>query len=178
MFASGHAPAGKIAGDLYRLGLNRNLMRALELKIPPPVVALLVAAAMWGISLTTPSVEAPALARVVAAIAIALAGVGFAIAGSLAFRRAKTTVNPLKPETTTSLVTSGVYRFTRNPMYIGLALVLLGWAVFVSSALALLGPLVFILYLSRFQIVPEERVLSGMSGTAYSAYQAKVRRWL
>ena len=101
MFASGHAPAGKIAGDLYRLGLNRNLMRALELKIPPPVVALLVAAAMWGISLTTPSVEAPALARVVAAIAIALAGVGFAIAGSLAFRRAKTTVNPLKPETTT-----------------------------------------------------------------------------
>jgi protein-S-isoprenylcysteine O-methyltransferase Ste14 len=174
MFASGHAPAGKIAGDLYRLGLNRNLMRALELKIPPPVVALLVATAMWGISLTTPSAEA----GVVAAIAIALAGVGFAIAGSLAFRRAKTTVNPLKPETTTSLVTSGVYRFTRNPMYIGLALVLLGWAVFVSSALALLGPLVFILYMSRFQIVPEERVLSGMFGTAYSAYQAKVRRWL
>jgi protein-S-isoprenylcysteine O-methyltransferase Ste14 len=153
-------------------------MQALELKIPPPVVALLVAAAMWGISLATPSVEVPALVRVVAAIAIALAGVGTVIAGALAFRRAKTTVNPLKPETTSSLVTSGVYRFTRNPMYVGLALVLLSWAVFVSSALALLGPLVFVLYINRFQVVPEERVLSSMFGAAYSAYQAKVRRWL
>jgi protein-S-isoprenylcysteine O-methyltransferase Ste14 len=153
-------------------------MQALELKIPPPVVALLVAVAMWGISLATPSVEVPALVRVVAAIAIASAGVGTAIAGVLAFRRAKTTVNPLKPETTSSLVTSGVYRFTRNPMYVGLALVLLSWAVFVSSALALLGPLVFVLYINRFQVVPEERVLSSMFGAAYSAYQAKVRRWL
>jgi protein-S-isoprenylcysteine O-methyltransferase Ste14 len=153
-------------------------MQALELKIPPPAIALLVAAAMWGISLATPTVKVPALVRVVAAIAIALAGVGTATAGALAFRRANTTVNPLKPETTSSLVTSGVYRFTRNPMYAGLALVLLGWAVFVASALALLGPLAFILYISRFQVLPEERVLSRMFGAAYSAYRAKVRRWL
>jgi protein-S-isoprenylcysteine O-methyltransferase Ste14 len=153
-------------------------MNALELKIPPPVVALLIAAAMWGISLATLSAEVSAPIRVVAAIAIALAGVGIAISGTIAFRRARTTVNPLKPETTSSLVTSGVYRFTRNPMYVGLALLLLAWAAFLSSALALLGPLVFILYISRFQIVPEERVLSGMFGAAYSTYQAKVRRWL
>lgn len=133
---------------------------------------------MWGISLTTPPVEAPALVRLVAAIAIALAGVGIAIAGVVAFRRARTTVNPLKPEATSSLVISGVYGFTRNPMYVGLALVLLAWAVFLSSALALLGPLVFILYMNRFQIVPEERVLSGMFGDAYSTYQTNVRRWI
>lgn len=153
-------------------------MQTLELKIPPPVVALLIAAAMWGISFATPPVEVPALIRVVAAITIALAGVGTAISGVVALRRARTTVNPLKPETSSALVTSGVYRLTRNPMYIGLALVLLAWAVFVASALAFLGPLLFILYISRFQIVPEERVLSAMFSAAYSAYQVKVRRWL
>ena len=153
-------------------------MQALELKIPPPAVALLLALAMWGISLATATVEIPALIRAVAATAIALVGIGAAISGTVAFRRAKTTVNPLKPETTSSLVTGGIYRFTRNPMYVGLAVVLLAWAVFVSSPLALLGPLVFILYMTRFQIIPEERVLSAMFGTAYSEYQAKVRRWL
>ena len=153
-------------------------MRALELKIPPPIVALLIAAAMWGISLAAPAAPLPFTIRVVAAIAIALAGVAFSIAGVAAFRRAKTTLNPLKPGTSSSLVTSGVYRFTRNPMYVGLALGLLGWAVFLSSAWSLLGPLVFLLYVTRFQIVPEERALSGIFGAAYSEYQARVRRWL
>ncbi len=153
-------------------------MQSLELKIPPPVVALIIAAAMWGLSLTTPSVAVPALVRLVAAIAMALAGVGIAIAGIIAFRQARTSVNPLKPEAASSLVTFGVYRHTRNPMYVGLALALLAWAVFVSSALAPLGPVAFVLYMNRFQIGPEERVLSGMFGAAYASYQASVRRWL
>ena len=153
-------------------------MRALELKIPPPVVALLTAAAMWGISLATPSVHVPALIRLVAAITIAVAGAATAISGTAAFRRANTTVNPLKPETTSFLVTSGIYRLTRNPMYLGLVLVLLAWAVFLSCPWTLLGLLVFIVYMTRFQIMPEERVLSSMFGAAYSAYRAKVRRWL
>ena len=153
-------------------------MHALELKIPPPIVALLIAAAMWGVALATPGTALPAKFRLVATIAIALGGVSMAIAGVAAFRRAKTTLHPLQPETTSSLVTSGVYRFTRNPMYVGLALVLLAWAVFLSSAWSLLGPLVFILYMTRFQIMPEERVLSGIFGAPYFEYQAKVRRWL
>ena len=153
-------------------------MHALELKVPPPIVALLIAATMWGVSVATPGTPLPVKIRLVATIAIALAGVAIAIAGVAAFRRAKTTVHPLKPETSSSLVTSGVYRFTRNPMYVGLTFVLLAWAVFLSSAWSLLGPLVFILYMTRFQIVPEERVLSGIFGAAYSEYQAKVRRWL
>jgi protein-S-isoprenylcysteine O-methyltransferase Ste14 len=156
----------------------RRLMQALELKIPPPVVALLVAVAMWGISWAMPSAVVPMPIRVSLAIVIALAGVGIAISGALAFRRARTTVSPLKPETTSSLVTDGAYRFTRNPMYVGVALVLVAWAVFLISPLALLGPLVFILYIGRFQIVPEERVLSALFGAAYSAYRAKVRRWI
>ena len=133
---------------------------------------------MWGISLVTPAAAIPAPIRVAVALAIALAGIGVALSGVIGFRRAKTTVNPLKPETTTSLVTSGVYRFTRNPMYVGLAMALLALAVFFSSPAAVSGPLVFILYMTRFQIVPEERALSAMFGATYSTYRARVRRWL
>jgi protein-S-isoprenylcysteine O-methyltransferase Ste14 len=152
--------------------------RALELKIPPPVVAALTAGAMWGISLAAPLLEAPIFIRVVTAGAIVLAGVGFILAGVVSFRRAKTTVNPLRPETASSLVCSGIYRVTRNPMYVGLLIVLVAWAVFLSSAWALLGPLIFLLYMNRFQIAPEERVLSELFGASYSNYKAGVRRWL
>jgi len=153
-------------------------MQALELKIPPPAVAVLIASAMWEISMVLPLLEVPALIRVATAVIVALAGFGFSIAGVISFRRARTTINPMKPETTSSLVCSGIYGVTRNPMYVGLLFVLVAWAVFLSSAWALLGPLVFVLYMNRFQIAPEERVLSGMFGTDYTAYKARVRRWL
>jgi protein-S-isoprenylcysteine O-methyltransferase Ste14 len=153
-------------------------MRALELKIPPPLVALLMAVAMWGVSLATTAIAVPAFVRVGAAIALALAGGGISLVGTIAFRRARTTVNPMKPQSTSSLVTGGIYKFTRNPMYVGLLFVLLAWGVFLSSGWALVGPLVFVLYINRFQIAPEEKVLSLMFGSAYSAYMARVRRWL
>lgn len=153
-------------------------MKSLELKIPPPAVAALIAAAMWGISLITPLLDVPLFTRVSAAIVLALTGGGFSLAGVISFRRAKTTVNPMKPETATSLVSSGIYSVTRNPMYVGLLLVLLAWAIYLSSAWALLGPVGFVLYISRFQIAPEERVLSTLFGSEYTAYQSKVRRWL
>jgi protein-S-isoprenylcysteine O-methyltransferase Ste14 len=153
-------------------------MNSLELKIPPPAVAALVAAIMWGISLITPLLEIALFTRVSAAIIFALAGSGFSLAGVISFRRAKTTVNPMKPETATSLVSTGIYRVTRNPMYVGLLLVLIAWAAYLTSAWALLGPLGFVLYISRFQIAPEERVLSTLFGAEYTAYQSKVRRWL
>ena len=153
-------------------------MQALELKIPPPAFAVLIVGAMWGISLVAPLLEVPAFVRAAAAATIALAGGGFSLAGVISFRRAKTTVNPMKPETTSSLVCSGVYRLTRNPMYLGVLFILVAWAVLLSSAWALLGPLAFVLYINRFQIAPEERALSAMFDTGYSAYRSRVRRWL
>jgi len=116
--------------------------------------------------------------RSLAFAAIALAGGATALAGDLAFKRAETTVNPFKPQNTSSLVTSGVYRFTRNPMYLGLLMVVLGWGAFLCSALALLGPVAFVTYITRFQIVPEERVLLAKFGMTYAAYIGRVRRWL
>ena len=150
----------------------------LELKVPPPAVGALVGVAMWFASRVGPSLELPLLARSIAFTVIALAGAATGLAGNLAFKRARTTPNPFKPQSTSSLVTTGVYRVTRNPMYLGLLLVLLGWAAFLCSALALLGPVGFVAYIARFQIVPEERVLQAKFGVAYSEYLARVRRWL
>lgn len=157
---------------------GHHLMHALELKVPPPVVALLVAAAMWGIAVIGAPIEVADVVRHVIAATVAFAGGCVSVAGVIWFRRAKTTVNPLKPENTSSLVTTGIYRFTRNPMYLGLFLVLLAWAVFLSSAWALAGPIAFVLYIDRFQILPEERVLVTIFGGTYAEYKARVRRWL
>jgi len=153
-------------------------MRVLELKIPPPGVALLIGAAMWFGSEFGPSLQLPFAVRVSAFAAVALAGGMVALAGDLEFKRAKTTINPFKPQNASTLVTTGVYRHTRNPMYVGLSLVVLGWAAFLCSAVALVGPVAFVLYISRFQIAPEERVLSSKFGAAYEEYTARVRRWL
>ena len=153
-------------------------MQALELKIPPPAVAALLAVAMWFSSRFGPSVELPLLARSIAFGVIVFAGAAMGVAGNVAFKRARTTPNPFRPQQASSLVTTGIYRYTRNPMYVGLCLVLLGWAAFLGAAFALLGPVAFVAYIARFQILPEERALSAKFGAAYSEYVAQVRRWL
>ena len=153
-------------------------MSSLELKVPPPLVALCVALLMWLTSLVVAPFEVPLLLRVSAALLLAFMGLGFSLSGLVSFMRAKTTINPTKPTSTSSLVSTGVYRFTRNPMYLGLLLVLLGWATFLANAVAFVFAPLFVLYINRFQITPEERALSSMFGAEFSAYKARVRRWL
>jgi len=94
------------------------------------------------------------------------------------FHRAKTTVNPLKPEASTALVTGGIYRWTRNPMYLAMLLLLLAWACIVSNWAALAILPLFVAYLNRFQIGPEERALQARFGAEFESYRRKVRRWL
>jgi protein-S-isoprenylcysteine O-methyltransferase Ste14 len=153
-------------------------LQTLELKIPPPVVALLVGIVTWGISRLTPSWQVPPVARAWVALAMAAIAVAFSISAVFAFRRARTTVNPTTPEAASSLVSSGVFAITRNPMYVGLLFALTAWAAFLSSGWALVGLPVFAAYIHRFQITPEERALSARFGPKYSDYRAKVRRWL
>ena len=128
--------------------------------------------------LLTPTFEVDASPRIAVAIAIALVGGAFSAAGVTAFRRASTTLNPTKPEAASSLVTGGIYRITRNPMYVGLLFVLIGWTVFLCAPWVLAGPLAFVAYMTHFQIAPEERVLASIFGEAYASYKARVRRWL
>lgn len=159
-------------------GLIINVMRTLELRIPPPIVALLVALAMWGVARGSTALAAPELLRLPLAITLALVGAAFDVLALISFRRAKTTVNPMKPQSTSSIVESGIYRVTRNPMYVGLVFILCSWAVFLWSWWALLGPFAFAAYIGRFQIAPEEKALSASFGAEYLAYKARVRRWL
>lgn len=153
-------------------------MRQLELKIPPPALALLAALAMWGLASLGQPFGLSAGLRVAFAVALACAGAGLGLAGILSFRRARTTLDPMHPDQATSLVTGGVYRRTRNPMYLSLLLYLCAWAAYLASWPALLVLPAFVLYMDRFQILPEERALSGRFGREYAAYQAQVRRWL
>jgi protein-S-isoprenylcysteine O-methyltransferase Ste14 len=153
-------------------------MKTLELKIPPPIVALLGAVAMWGIASVSPSLDIPLFIRKVTAGVLLLVAAGIALPGFVAFIRARTTINSMKPKATSSLVTGGIYRFTRNPMYVSVLFILVSWAIFLSSPWALIGTVAFVLYINRFQIKPEERVLAVMFGTAYSEYKGRVRRWL
>ena len=153
-------------------------MRFLELRIPPPIVGLIIAGGMWTVAHLPPIVQFPRLGRLSVALVLGVIGVAVAVGGVISFRRAATTVSPLKPETSAALVSTGVYSFTRNPMYLGMALALVAWAVYLSSVWSLLGPVLFALYITRFQIVPEERVLDRLFGGSFAAYKKRVRRWL
>ncbi|UVJ43632.1 isoprenylcysteine carboxylmethyltransferase family protein [Pseudomonas sp. LS1212] len=154
-------------------------MRWLENRIPPPLVATLFGLLIWLAARQLPGgLELAIEWRLGAALAVLLAGAGVCLAGVLSFRRARTTVNPLKPETASALVSSGIYRYTRNPMYLGFAIALLAWSIFLAWPLALLGVLGFALYMNRFQIGPEERALSALFGADFHQYCGRVRRWL
>lgn len=150
----------------------------LELKVPPPVVALAFGLLMWLASLLVAPVEVPLGYRAGVAAALATISVIVGLAGIISFLRARTTINPTKPGAASSMVTSGVFRLSRNPMYLGLLLCLLAWAVYLSSWLALLFVPLFVVYLNRFQIEPEERAMLALFGREYDSYKARVRRWL
>jgi protein-S-isoprenylcysteine O-methyltransferase Ste14 len=153
-------------------------MRVLELKIPPPAVALLTAVLMWLASHFAPTLAFVFPASNLLPLGLAAIGLLVAISGVVTFRRARTTLNPTKPETSSSLVTGGMYKCTRNPMYLGLLLELTAWAIFLSNWLAFLFLPVFVVYMNRFQIVPEEQALTLLFAREFVAYQSRVRRWL
>lgn len=153
-------------------------MAWLEHRIPPPIVGALTGLAMWGAAPLGPGWALPDALRLgLVALLVAL-GLAFDLAGLLAFRASRTTVNPLSPQKASALVTGGVYRVTRNPMYVGMACLLLAWALHLSAWLPVAGPALFVLYITRFQILPEERALQQLFGDAYTQYTSRVRRWL
>jgi len=152
-------------------------MPSLESRVPPPAIILVVAVFMWLIARAVSSFHFDIPAHNWLAVVLVAAGFVTGLSGVVTFRHAKTTLNPLKPHAS-SLVTWGVYAISRNPMYLGGLIMLLGWAIFLSNALTFLFLPVYVLYINRFQIAPEERVLTSLFGQTYVAYQARTRRWL
>jgi protein-S-isoprenylcysteine O-methyltransferase Ste14 len=151
---------------------------SLELKVPPLLVALILGASMWLLARLTPGLTAVLPYAGVAAGAVLLAGVAVALAGVVAFRSARTTVDPIHPDRASAMVTGGVYALTRNPMYVGFLLLLVAWAIWLGNLPACLGLPAFVKYMNRFQILPEERFLGSKFGAPYAEYLLRVRRWI
>jgi protein-S-isoprenylcysteine O-methyltransferase Ste14 len=139
---------------------------------------ILIAIVMGSVSSTAPGLDFTFRGAVPLATSAAIAGVIMSVSGVASFKRAGTSVNPLKPGSSSSLVCSGVYGFTRNPMYLGFLLMLVSWSIVLSNVLAFLVIPFFILYLNRFQIEPEELVLAARFGQEFVLYPTRVRRWL
>ena len=140
------------------------------------MVWLICALTMWGIARLLPFGVLPHLPGV--AIAVAGIGVGVGLAGLWSFHKARTTINPLDPSQATHFVSKGIYLLSRNPMYVGLVCCLIAWAIWLSYLLTWIGIPLFIAYMTRFQIIPEERALRMKFGKEYENYCLKVRRWL
>lgn len=148
------------------------------MRVPPPLIALIHLALMWVTAHFLHLWRFSFPFQPFAAAAIALVGISFAVLSFRAFQSVGTTASPIRIEEASALVTTGTYGITRNPMYLGLLLMLTGWFVFLGEGVNAAFLVLFITIISVVQIAPEERVLRQTFGDAYIAYCRKVRRWL
>ncbi|EDY81510.1 hypothetical protein VDG1235_1128 [Verrucomicrobiia bacterium DG1235] len=153
-------------------------MSFLELKIPPAILWLVFAALMKLLAAGTPHITLPHALRLTLFILSLALSAAIGAAGIWSFRKAKTTINPHRPHATSTLVTSGIYQHTRNPMYLSLFIALLGWAAYLSNPYAALLPIAFALTLNRLQIIPEERAMEKQFGQSFHEYKSRAGRWL
>lgn len=157
---------------------GRRVLGALDAKVPAPVLTAIVGAAMQAYAWQAGVIMDASSAHMVAGVALSLLSAALALAAMAVFYRARTTINPLDPRRARLLVTGGVYRWSRNPMYLSLLLLLVAFAIRLDAVLVWLGPCAFWAYVTRFQILPEERALAERFGAAYLAYCHRTPRWL
>ena len=150
----------------------------MELKIPPPLLALICAIVMWGISkmFRYASVESGVTGPL--SLFVLIVGLAIGLSAIVSFRKAKTTVNAMKPQNTTRLVDAGIYKLSRNPMYLGVLLILTSGAIWSGNSINLAVLIFFVGYITKFQIVPEEKALAELFPENFVAYKSKVRRWI
>ena len=149
----------------------------LELKIPPPVYLLLTGGTMWLLDSFLPVTEmipSPWNRLGYLFILLALLTDGTSL---MQFFRSQTTMNPVRPEKAKNLVTTGMYQITRNPMYVGLLFLLIGWGFLLGSFSPFLLLPIFIFLITTQQIIPEERILEEKFGQQYRDYKESVNRW-
>jgi protein-S-isoprenylcysteine O-methyltransferase Ste14 len=153
-------------------------MHTLELKIPPLALVILAGLFMWLGALYLPTLNFRFPFQPVLAWLLGLSGALICVLGVVEFRRAKTTVDPINPGAASSLVRTGIYRRTRNPMYVGFLLILAAWAIATGNFGSFLVLPAFVFYLNRFQIKPEERALTSVFGDDFKSYCAEAPRWI
>jgi protein-S-isoprenylcysteine O-methyltransferase Ste14 len=150
----------------------------MKLKIPPPLVALIFALAMWGVSVTISMASLESGLLIPLSLLVLVAGLSVNILAVMTFRRGNTTINPLKPDTASQLMRSGIYRLSRNPMYLGMLLILGAWTIWLGNLFNLTALPLFVWYMTKFQIIPEEMALAELFPDDFSAFKAEVRRWI
>lgn len=149
----------------------------MELKIPPPVYMLVFAGLMWLVDQYFPIYQWPINTNILSFVLIAMGGY-IDFSSLVKFIRAKTTINPMHPDYTKKLVTSGMYRVSRNPMYLGLLFLLSGWSLYLGSLSSFVVIPFFIFTITQMQIRPEEKILQQRFGQEYLDYKKRVPRWL
>ena len=148
----------------------------LNTKIPPPIIAILFAVMIFYFSDSFAYVDLPF--KIYISLFFVLLGFFITFSSARNFKKKETTVNPIKPEEASQLVTDGFFKITRNPMYLGMLLFLLGLSIYNGLIVGLVILPLFVGYITFFQIIPEERAMIKIFGEDYKAYMKKVRRWI
>ena len=148
----------------------------LNTKIPPPIVAILFAVMIFYFSDSFAHVDLPF--KIYISLFFVLLGFFITFSSARNFKKKETTVNPIKPEEASQLVTDGFFKITRNPMYLGMLLFLLGLSIYNGLIVGLVFLPLFVGYITFFQIIPEESAMIEIFGEDYKAYMKKVRRWI
>lgn len=150
----------------------------LNVPLPPPVLGGLAGVAIWLCHAVLPWLSVEFRGQAVLAVCLAGSGAAIEAVGIAAFFRSGTTVNPLHPERASTLVTSGLYRLSRNPMYLGMACLLTAWCLYLGTVPGLIVIVGFVVCIEIHQIKPEEEALECVFGVEYVAYKTRVRRWI
>ena len=148
----------------------------MKTKIPPPIIALICIVINYLSTYLLNPIKFPNI-EIIGGL-ILLLGVVTAVLATLLFKKDKTTVDPMNPEETTTLVTNGIFSITRNPMYLGLFLSISSTILFFGSWFGIIILMFFVWYINKFQIIPEEEAMEKLFGNKYSEYRQKVRRWI
>lgn len=150
----------------------------LNMLVPPPAALLIGIAAIWGLSEWLPATGFDMPGRTWIAGLLFAAGLGLMLAAAWSLQKAHTTINPIWPDHAKHLVTSGIYRFSRNPIYVGDAVILTGMVLWFGNWLGIAVVGLFILFIDRVQVHAEEAALHRLFGEGYADYIDRVRRWL
>ena len=150
----------------------------MKLRIPPPLVAFTFALAMWVTSVATSGATLESELLIPLSLLILVAGLSVNTLALITFRRGKTTINPLKPDTASQLMRTGIYRLSRNPMYLGMLLMLCAWTIWLGNFVNVVTLPLFVWYMTKFQIIPEELALAELFPEEFSTFKAEVRRWI
>jgi|TARA_B100000767_G_C19345026_1_gene361383 protein-S-isoprenylcysteine O-methyltransferase Ste14 len=150
----------------------------LEQKIPPLAFVAICALCMFLTNQLYTDLNLSYSFNLITLLILSLIGIAFVLAGIVTFKIHKTTVNPVNTKNVSTLVNSGIYKHTRNPMYVGMLCVLIGYVVYLANPLNIVFAVFFVLYLNKYQIIPEEVFLEKLFGKDFIAYKRVVRRWL